>query len=98
MTVLSMKNKGEVMEVTFNWETFKFEGITVAQVKRWEERFPDVDVIRIILTEAPFWLERKRKCKQAHKKDWQGFLLKWFKREQEKWVGRGGDAYRVNSQ
>ena len=40
-------------KITFNFETMKFEGITVEQVKFWENAYPDVDVVGIILRKSP---------------------------------------------
>ena len=61
----------------------KFEGITVEQVKFWENAYPDVDVVGIILRKSPAWLDSHPL--QAHKKNWKSHLNGWFSRDQAKY-------------
>jgi len=70
--------------IYFDFEQMKFKGITVNDAMRWETLFPDVDVIKAIKVDMPVWLESKAKTKQAHKKNWTSFILKWLKRSQER--------------
>jgi len=71
-------------QIYFDWQELKFKGISVDDVIRWESLFPDVDVVKQLKVEMPIWLERKQKTKQAHKKNWTSFILKWLKRSQER--------------
>ena len=70
--------------IRFDFSEMKWKGISVDHVQRWERLFPDVDVVHEILKEMPVWLERKRDTRQAHKKNWTSFILKWLKRSQER--------------
>lgn len=72
-----------VVKITFNFDTLKFENITVDQVKFWEECFPDVDVIDIILKKAPAWLDANPQ--KAHKKNWKRFIVNWLSRQQDRY-------------
>ena len=71
-------------QIYFDWQELKFKGISVDDVIRWESRFPDVDVVKQLKVEMPIWLERKQNTKQAHKRNWTSFILKWLKRQQER--------------
>lgn len=70
-----------MQKITFNFDTLKFEGITVEQVKFWEQCYPDVDVIDVILRKAPAWLDANPQ--KAHKKNWKRFLVNWFSNNQK---------------
>jgi hypothetical protein len=82
-----MKNTKNLNKITFNFETMKFEGITIEQVKFWENAYPDVDVVGIILRKSPAWLDTKLEDNpnQAHKKRWKTFLNNWFAGDQAKY-------------
>ena len=71
------------MAIEFNFETMKFEGVTVEQVKFWEKCYPDVDVIDVILRKAPAWLDANPK--KARKKNWKRFLVNWFSNNQKRY-------------
>ena len=70
-------------KINFNFETNKFEAITVEQVKEWEDAFPDADVINILTKKMPIWL--KTNPQKAHKKNWKRFILNWLSRQQERY-------------
>jgi hypothetical protein len=72
--------------ITFDWENYKFIGITKGMVKTWEQRYPDIDVIEKLTKAMPEWLENKKDCKKAHKHKWRSFILRWLKRDQIKAV------------
>ena len=72
--------------ITFDWETFKWSGITKATVMRWEATFPDVDVVNEILMNMPLWLEKNQTVKSSHKKQWRKFIMNWLRRAQIKAV------------
>ena len=69
-------------KINFNFETLKFENITVDLVKFWESCYPDVDVIDIILKKAPAWLDANP---SRAKKNYKRFLVNWLSRQQERY-------------
>jgi len=72
--------------IAFDWDNFKFVGITKGTVKTWEQRYPDVNVIDMVTKQMPEWLEKKKDCKISHKHKWRSFILRWLKKEQIKSV------------
>lgn len=74
--------------IQFDFKEMKWKGISVDDVMRWESRFPDVDVVKEIKVEMTNWLECKQRTKQAHKKNWESFILKWLRRKQERSIGQ----------
>lgn len=74
--------------IQFDFKEMKWKGISVDDVMRWESRFPDVNVVKEIKVEMTNWLESKQRTKQAHKKNWESFILKWLRRKQERSIGR----------
>jgi len=70
-------------KICFNFETEKWENITVDMVKKWESIFPDVDVVNILLKRMPLWLEANPR--KAHKKNWVRFITNWLSREQSRY-------------
>lgn len=70
-------------QIQFDFKEMKWKGISVDDVMRWEGRFPDVDVVKEIKVEMINWLECKQRTKQAHKKNWESFILRWLRRKQE---------------
>lgn len=70
-------------EITFNFETLKFEGITVSQVQFWESCYPDVDVIDILTRKMPAWLDANPS--KAKKTQWKRFIVGWLSRQQTKY-------------
>ena len=84
---LRKANKG----IVFNFETMKWEGITVDQVKFWEEAYGDVDVIKTLTKKIPAWLDANPQ--KARKKNWKRFIVNWLSREQERYeqFRRGND-------
>lgn len=72
--------------IIFNFETLKFEGITVENVKLWENAYPNVDVIDCILKRMPVWLDSNPT--RAHKKNWKRFITGWLSRQEERYRER----------
>jgi len=66
-------------KITFNFETLKFENITVDLVKFWETCYPDVDVIDVILKKTPAWLDANP---SRAKKNYKRFLVNWLSKQQ----------------
>ena len=70
-------------EIKYNHETEKWEGITVEQVKKWEEAYPLVDVVNTLLKRMPCWFrENPRKAK---KKRWGRFIVNWLSKQQSQY-------------
>lgn len=74
----------KVHKITFNFDLLKFEGITVDQVKRWEEAYQDVDVVEILTKRMPTWLDANPEKAKQYKK-WKRFIVNWLSRQQEKY-------------
>jgi hypothetical protein len=68
-------------KIRFNFDTMKWEGLTMEQVKIWEGIYDDVDIAGE-LKKMIFWLNENRDTKKAHKKNWHRFITKWLKRSQ----------------
>lgn len=74
-------------KINFNWETMKFDNLTVSQLETWIALYPDVDVFRQISIEMARWLDKKRNVPSiSRKKHWQKFIVNWLKRTQIKEV------------
>lgn len=61
----------------------KFEGITVEQVKFWEQNFVDCDVVDILTKRMPVWLDANPA--KAHKKNWKRFIVNWLSSSQDRY-------------
>jgi len=70
-------------KITFNFDTLKWEGITVEQVKFWEAAYPLVDVIETLARRMPAWLDANPQ--KAHKKNYKRFIVNWLSRQQDKY-------------
>ena len=68
--------------IQFNFEQREFEGITLSQVRFWEDAYPDVNVVDTLTKRMPAWLDANPA--KAHKKNWKKFIVNWLSREQEK--------------
>lgn len=78
-------------KITFNFETLKWENITVDQVKLWEFAYPNVDVIDVLTKKMPVWLDANPQ--KAKKKNYKRFIVNWLSRQEEKYrqFGRSYD-------
>lgn len=72
--------------IKWNREKRHWEGITVEQVKIWEELYPDVNVVQELTVEMPRWLDKKDGKKIARKKDWKATIVNWLRKEQQRAV------------
>ena len=72
-----------VHNIQFNFELMKWEGITIEQVKFWENCYPDVDVIEALTKRMPAWLDANPQ--KAHKKNWKRFIVNWLSRQQDRY-------------
>lgn len=61
----------------------KWENITVDQVKFWEQAYPDVDVVDVLLKKIPPWLDANPQ--KARKKNWKRFIVNWLARQQNRY-------------
>jgi hypothetical protein len=73
-----------VVKISFNFGTLKFENITIEQVKFWENCYPDVDVVDILTKKMPPWLDANP-AKAGQYKNWKRFIVGWLSRDQEKY-------------
>jgi len=64
-------------KISFNFETLEWDGITVEQVKFWEQAYPEIDVVDILTKKMPSWLDANRGGK-AQKKNWKRFIVNWL--------------------
>ena len=71
-----------VVKISFNLTTMKWEGITVDMVKIWEHAYPDINVVDILTKRMPVWLDANPR--KAKKKNWKRFITNWLSREQER--------------
>jgi len=69
-------------KIQFNFENLKWEGITVEQVKFWEEVYPSVDVIDAITKKMPAWLDANPR--KGQKKNYKRFINNWLAREEQR--------------
>jgi hypothetical protein len=61
----------------------KWENITIEMVKFWEECYPDVNVVDVLLKRMPPWL--RANPEKAKKSKWERFIVNWLSREQSKY-------------
>lgn len=73
-----------MQKICFNFDTLKWENLTVEQVKLWEDCFPSCDVIDILTKKMPAWLDANREGK-AKKKNWKRFIVNWLSRQEERY-------------
>lgn len=77
--------------INFNWQTMKFENLTVKQITVWQELYTGVDVFKTITVDMARWLDKKRTIPSiSRKKNWQRFITNWLAREMEKPHHRAG--------
>ena len=70
------------VKITFDFDSMKWQNITIDQVKFFENCYPDVDVVEILTKRMPAWLMCNPK--KAKKKNWLRFINNWLSREQER--------------
>lgn len=76
--------KGEMMgKIIFNFDTLKWENLTVDQVKFWEAAYPSCDVVDILTKKMPVWLDANPQ--KAHKKNWKRFIVNWLSRQEDRY-------------
>ena len=91
-------NKKRSSTIRFNFQEKKFQNIPLERVKWWEEKFPDVDVVREIQDSMPPWIvanwdsrpKGKKPCKDV--KRWEAFIVNWLRIGQEKAAGQRSRA------
>ncbi len=69
--------------ITFNFETMRFENITVELVRFWVSCYPNVDVIDALTKKMPAWLDANPE--KAHKKKWKRFITNWLSRQDDRY-------------
>ena len=71
-------------EISFDFSTMKWKGITVEQVRFWEQAYPSLDVVDILTKKMPAWLDGNPE--KAHKKRWKRFIVNWLARQEERYT------------
>ena len=79
----STSNSRSNEKIEFNFDTLKFENITIDDVKWWESVYPDVDVVEVLTKRMPDWLLSNPA--KAHKKNWRRFITNWLARQQDRY-------------
>lgn len=69
--------------IYFDFDAMRWRGISIEQVKMWEEAYPDVDVLNILSKKMPAWLDANPE--RAHKKKWKRFIVNWLSSQQERY-------------
>lgn len=70
-------------KISFNFDTIKFENITIEMVQFWEQCYPNVDVIDALTKKMPAWLDANPQ--KAHKKNWKRFITNWLSRQDDRY-------------
>lgn len=78
--------KNSRTKIKFNFDTMKWEGLTLAEIKTWEGIYTEVDIADA-LKRMIYWLDKVKGTKKANKRNWRSFIVRWLKREQMKAVG-----------
>lgn len=73
-------------EITFSFESGKFEGIDAADAEKWKELFPAVDVRREVKLMQEWCLNNPTKSKS--KKRWGQFIINWLTKNNENAINR----------
>jgi hypothetical protein len=71
-------------KIFFNFETLKFENITIDQVKFWEGAYPLIDVVDILTKKMPAWLDGNPQKAKLYK-NWKRFIVGWLSRQEERY-------------
>jgi len=79
--------KERELKIKFNFNTMKFEGLTVEQMEIWEHLYAPVDVFKTITVDMAQWLDKVKGTKKARKQNWQRFICNWLKKEQLRAIG-----------
>jgi hypothetical protein len=61
----------------------KWEGITIEQVKFWENAYPSIDVVDILTKKIPAWLDANPE--KAKKSKWKRFIVNWLSRQEDRY-------------
>ena len=69
-------------KIIFNFETLKWDNLTVDQVKFWEFCYPNVDVVDQLTKKMPAWLDANADRK-GRKKQWKRFIVNWLARKED---------------
>jgi hypothetical protein len=81
-------NENQAKTIRFDFESFKWEGLTIEQLQIWEKLYPHADIPKILKVDIPRWLDKmvisreplKVKVK-GRKKDWKKTIVNWLKKE-----------------
>jgi hypothetical protein len=76
----TLKNSKSIM---FDFDAMRWRGISIEQIKFWEEVFPDVDVLYMLSKRMPAWLDANPK--RAKKKNWKQFIVNWLASQQDRY-------------
>jgi hypothetical protein len=93
-----MKQKNKTIRINWNFETMKWENLTVSQIEVWQGLYKNIDVVRILTKDIPREIDKKvdridgKIIKRGWVKDkkawhWKETIINWLKREQLKLSG-----------
>jgi len=69
-------------DIQFDFNEMKWRGITIDQVKFWEDAYPNVDVVGVLTKKMPAWMDANPH--KARKKNYKRFIVNWLSREQDR--------------
>ena len=70
--------------ISFNFDTMKWEGITVSQVEIWQRLYPHISIMQEVTEKMIQWLDKVKETKKARKRNWKTFIVNWLKRENQR--------------
>ena len=92
------KTKNKVIRINWNFETMKWENLTVSQIEVWQALYKNINVVRILTKDIPRAIDKKvdriegKIIKRGWVKGkkawcWKQTIINWFISEQMKGVG-----------
>ncbi len=82
---LAITNKAD--KLYFDRDTGKFINLYKEDIQELERLYPNIDVIWMIETAMPRWLNGTKGKKKSNKSNWNTFMNNWLKIEQLKALG-----------
>jgi phosphoribosylformimino-5-aminoimidazole carboxamide ribonucleotide (ProFAR) isomerase len=87
------KTKNKVIRINWNFETMKWENLTVSQIEIWQALYKNIDVVRILTKDIPQAIDKKvdridgKITKRGWVKEkkvwhWKETICNWLAREQ----------------
>jgi hypothetical protein len=80
--------------IRFDFVTMQWEGLTRDQIELWEHLYRNADVVSVLKTDIPRWIDKKVISREplkvkaiARKKDWKKTICNWLQKENMKGAG-----------